>query len=228
MPCRKGAEAMSLADSTVDKLRGAFASLEGGPPEGEQCPGPETLWAAVHCELPPAGALAVAKHTSVCADCAAEWRLAMRSEGAGGADTASPMRSSMALVQRWGAVAATAIFLIVAVVVVREFRKPETPSFRATEQIEIRSLVPEDEALPRDAVVLSWSPAGEGAVYSVDVATRDLTPIASKRDLSSTDFAVPREALDGLPAGETLTWKVEARLPDGRWVASEAFLIRIE
>jgi hypothetical protein len=219
---------MSRDDSTVDKLRGVFASLEGGPPEGERCPKPETIWASVHCELEPMAAQAVVKHTAVCADCAAEWRLAMRSEEAGGSETASPMRSSMALVQRWGAVAAMATFLIVAVAVVREFRKPETPSFRATEEIEIRSLVPEDEALPRDAVVLRWSPTEEGAVYSVDVATQDLTPVASRRDLAEAEFVVPREALEELPAGATLTWKVEARLPDGRRAVSGAFLVKID
>jgi len=219
---------MSRDDSTVDRLRGAFASLDGGPPEGERCPGPETIWASVHCELEPMAAQAVVKHTAVCADCAAEWRLAMRSEEAAGSETTSPMRPSMALVQRWGAVAAMATLLIVTVAVVREFRQPETPSFRATEEIEIRSLVPEDKALPRDAVVLRWSPAEEGAVYSVDVATQELTAVASKRDLAEAEFIVPPEALEGLPAGATLTWKVQARLPDGRWVASRAFLARIE
>jgi len=219
---------MTRDDSTVEKLRGVFASLEGGPPESERCPNPKTILAAVQCEMPPAGALAVVIHTSVCPDCAAAWRLAMRSEGAGGAETASPMRSSMALVQRWGAVAATAIFLIVAVAVVREFRKPDTPTSRATAETEIRSLVPEGAALSRDAFVLRWSPVGEGAVYSVEVSTRDLTPVVSRRDFSGTEFVIPREALDGLSAGETLTWKVEARQPDGRRAASGAFVVRIE
>jgi len=157
---------MSNEERSTENLRRAFASVEGGPPEGENCPDVETIWQAMHCELTPDEAQAVVEHTAVCGDCADEWRIAMRSETAA--------RSSRTLSQRYGFLAAAAIFMIVVVagvVAVQQglFRKPAVPEYRETQTTVIRSLVPEDQPLARDRAVLRWSSPGEETRYSRDI-----------------------------------------------------------
>jgi len=216
---------MSHEERSMEKLRRAFASLEGGPPEGVKCPEVETIWQAIHCELPSDEAEAVVEHTAVCADCADEWRIAMRSETAA--------RSSRALSQRYGFLAAAAVLMIViigGVVAVQQglFREPAAPEYRETQTAVIRSLVPEDQPLARDRAVLRWTSLAEGARYSINVATQDLTSLASASSLTAPEFVIPQDALEGLAPGTTIVWSVEARLSDGRRVVSTAFINTIE
>jgi len=129
----------------------------------------------------------------------------------------------------WAGLAATAALLVVAVVAVYQIvgPVPTEPVYRATDAV-IRPLIVDDLALSKEEAVLRWSSAGDDALYSVEVGKIDLTPIASAHDLKETEFLIPLEALEGLESGEIIVWQVEALLPDGRTVVSEAFVNRVE
>ena len=105
---------------------------------------------------------------------------------------------------------------------------PGAPVYRDPGAGRLESLVPEDVSHSRDDVVLRWSPVGDGASYRVEVGTLDLSAVASGYELADPEFRVPASALEDLPAGATLVWKVEALLPDGDRIVSDAFLLRIE
>jgi len=211
----------------TDKLLRSFAALDEHERAGT-CPRAETIWDAVHARLPGDRARRVVEHIASCPSCACDWRVAMRSDQpiAQDAPAAAPRHST-----RWS-VLATAATLVLAAALVTVLRNVDTgpgdPVYRTGADSTIRCLVPEDEALPRARAVLRWSPVGEDALYSVEVGTLDLLPIASAHHLTEAEFAVPRQALESVGAGESIVWQVEASLPDGRHVASEAFLSRIE
>ena len=70
----------TAAPDGLEPLRRAFARVPDDGPGAltpvESCPEPDTVWAAVHRELPPAEIEAIVLHTARCAPCAEEWRLA--------------------------------------------------------------------------------------------------------------------------------------------------------
>jgi hypothetical protein len=218
---------MTGVSPTGEKLRQAFAALDEQQHVGE-CPGPETIWDAVHARLSADEASGVVDHIAVCPSCAADWRIAMRSDQrdvAGSVVAMKPRRTSL----RWTALATAATVIMAALLVtVFRYRDADVPVYRTGDEARIESLVPEDQALSRDGAVLRWSPVGEDALYSVEVGTLGLVPLASAHDLSAAEFTVPPEALHSVAAGESIVWQVEATLPDGRHVASEAFISRIE
>jgi hypothetical protein len=172
----------------------------------------------------------VIDHFIACPSCAADWRAAKGWES----DVETPaepeaLRDARRPVVRWAGLAAAAAIFLVGVVAVYQFvaAVPSGPVSRTADET-IRSLVPEEDVLPRDAAVLRWTPVGEDAVYSVEIGKIDLTTLASARELGETEFTVPPRALESVEAGESIVWQVEAQLPDGRRIASEAFLNRIE
>jgi hypothetical protein len=132
---------------------------------------------------------------------------------------------------RWAMTGAAAALILVGFLAVYQgtdlFRAPES-TYRAPENEAIRSLVPDGEVLPRDEAVLRWTPLADGARYSVEVGLPDLTPLASGYDLLETEYRIPTGALEPVDPGGTVAWQVEAKLPDGRRIVSEAFLARIE
>jgi hypothetical protein len=218
---------MSGVSSTGEKLRQAFAALDEHRHVGE-CPGAETIWDAVHSRLSADETSGVVDHIAVCPSCAADWRIAMRSDQrdvAGSVVAMKPRRTTL----RWTALAAAATVIMAALLVtVFRDRDPGVPVYRTGDEARIESLIPEDHVLSREAATLRWSPAGKDALYSVEVGTLELVPLASAHDLKATEFTVPSEALRSVAAGESIVWQVEASLPDGRHVASEAFITRIE
>jgi hypothetical protein len=218
---------MTGVSPTGEKLRQAFAALDEHQHAGE-CPGPETIWDAVHARLSAEEASGVVDHIAACPSCAADWRIAMRSDQREVPGSVVPMRPRRTTL-RW-TVFATAATVILAALLVTVFRDRDAgvPVYRTGDEARIESLVPEDHVLSREAAALRWSPAGEDALYSVEVGTLELVPLASAHDLKATEFTVPSEALRSVAAGESIVWQVEASLPDGRHIASEAFISRIE
>lgn len=223
---------MSGHEAVTDRLRRAFAELDEHRQSG-LCPDPGTIWDGVHGRLDPPLARDVAIHLAACAACAADWRIAMRSEQRGAClHPATSVNSQPAgRAARWTALAAAATLLLAALVfTVSQVGDPTVtvPVYREAGDSLIRSLLPDGSAVPRRHALLRWTPVGEDALYSIEVGTLTLAPLASAHDLKITEFVIPGEALRSVGDGESIVWQVEASLPDGRRVASEAFVVRIE
>lgn len=218
---------MKLNESTVEKLRSSFAARDETRTAGGECPDTEKIWDAVGGTLGPEETRQLVDHFVACPSCATDWRMAMPAGTAAGAKVVAfrPRRR----IAQWAGLAAAAAVAAFAFIAVYQWITPDPyePVYRATDAI-IRTLVAEDVALPRKQAVLRWTPAGEDARYSVEVGKTDLTPLASAHDLKETEFVIPPEALGGLDAGTTIVWQVEALLPDGRRIVSEAFVNRVE
>lgn len=203
-----------------DRLRSSFAALDENL-RTEGCPDPATIWDAVHARLNPSRIRQVIEHTALCPSCASDWRVAMRSP------TAEAAGSS----RGWPRFAAVAAILLAAIVFgVSRFGDPAPgiPVYRTSTDSTIRSLLPPDESISRGKALLRWNAIGEGALYDVEVGTLDLTPLATAREIEETEFLIPAPALDSLADGESIVWRIEATLPDGRHVSSEAFITRLE
>jgi hypothetical protein len=63
--------------SELERLRVAFQGTIPSRERGARCPSPERIWRAVHEELNPERVREVVGHTSLCSECAEDWRLAM-------------------------------------------------------------------------------------------------------------------------------------------------------
>ena len=127
------------------------------------------------------------------------------------------------------AAALAAILALVAVVVPWDtVLRPASPGPRSGQHDGIESLVPDGAILPADEFTLRWSPAPEGARYTVRVTDSRLRHVAAGEALVRAEFTVPEEALTGLAAGDIVLWQVEAVLPDGSRVTSRTFSSRLQ
>ncbi|HEX3556959.1 MAG TPA: hypothetical protein VIA62_27355 [Thermoanaerobaculia bacterium] len=209
------------------KLRAAFTAPATASPPSEDCPSPETIWAAVRGELPPQALREVVDHTARCAACAEDWRLAVEVDRQAAAQTKTAPEK--VIVGRFGrfrplvAAAALAAGLLVAVGVYRQAIVPSQPIYRETQQTQVRSLLPAGQALPRQAAVLRWTPLAGAASYDVSVSTEDLRQVATAQGQTAAQYRLPPAALAGLPAGARLLWQVDALFPDGHHVTSPTF-----
>lgn len=223
---------MSPESSVVERLRAAFAADDRGPEAGGTCPEPGELWDALHGLLEAEPARRIVQHLARCPSCAAEWRVGMTggtSELAAkaAADRPAATRGRRRVLVGIAGAAAIAAGLAVVVIAPGLWQAERPAGFRGAEGA-IRSLVPEDRALPREACVLRWSEVSPQARYSVHVTLPTLEPLVEAHGLELAEYTVPAGALAGLPPGATLVWRVEARLPDGGRVPSPAFVQRIE
>lgn len=216
-------------DQELTHWRAAFATPAAAAPAPEDCPAPETVWAAVRGELPPHEMREVVDHTARCAACAEDWRLAVEVDRQSTPQTqAVPGKVIVGRFGQWRrpvfAAAALAAGLLVAVGVYREasVSKP-TPIFREGEATQVRSLLPAGKALPRQGAVLRWTPLAGAASYDVSVSTEDLRQVASAQGQTVAAYRLPEATLAGLPAGTKLLWQVEAVFPDGHRVTSSTF-----
>lgn len=208
------------------RLRAAFQAPAGPAPAPETCPAPETLWAGVRGELQPQQMRDVLDHTASCASCAEDWRLAaeVEREASRGA-TAAPGK---VIVGRFGrfrslaAAAAIAAGLLVAVNVYRD-SGPREPTYREAGQTDVRSLLPEGQALPRQGAVLRWTPVPGATSYDVQVSTEDLQVVATAQGQTGTEYRIPESGLAGLAPGTNLLWQVDAVFPDGTRRSSPTF-----
>jgi hypothetical protein len=102
------------------------------------------------------------------------------------------------------------------------------PAFRDGSPVEITTPLPDGLALPRDRFVLKWTGLPEGSLATVELADEDLHLLHRAEEQSSDSVRIPAQDLAGVPAGTPLLWRVEAILPDGRLVSSQAFRVRID
>ncbi len=214
----------------TSRLKEAWEALsERAEPQGD-CPEPEKLLEAVRGTLPPEETRELVAHFSGCPACAEAWRLARELEAGTGSGERQPAPRESGGRRRMLWAAAAGVVLLVAVIHqlwVRSGTSP-TPVYRDEVPTTIRSLVPEDEPLPREDFLLRWSPGPAGSLYEVEVTTASLVVVASAPDLEEPSYQVPPSALADLPAAARLYWRVETTLPDGSRVASQTFLAQLK
>jgi hypothetical protein len=206
-----------------ERLRAAFQARRTRATQ-ESCPAAADLWSAVRGEGSLESRRALVDHTSACGACAEAWRLAMDVSR----DLASARRPWHGSFAALAAAAALVLALGGGVWLSWMPGHVETPGFRGGEAPVIRSLVREDEALPRRDFRLRWSPGPDGSHYDVRVTTESLQVLAGGQRLAEPFFLVPESALAPLPKDSRILWRVEAALPDGERVASATFVTRLE
>ncbi len=213
---------MMTGSDEITRLREAFSACDASAAAAGNCPPAEKIWEALRGELPPDQVREVVDHTSGCASCAADWRLAHALEKQSGDAIAVPeaaavRRARFRTLQPWLA-AAAAVAVIVVGVRWSEWGVPgQEPVLRdGTEQtaMAIRSLIPEEQALSRQHCLLRWS-GPEDAYYRIEVSTEQLEIIATEQDLRTREYLVPESSLARYPNATKLLWLVDAVLPDG-------------
>lgn len=88
---------------------------------------------------------------------------------------------------------------------------------------EIRSLVAEDQLLPRDRFVLRWSGLPPGTLCDLRVTTARGELVDSAADLAEPEYQVPAEKLSRLETGAALFWYVSS---DG--LSGPRFRVQVE
>ena len=215
----------------VTQLRAAFALLSENAVPGPDCPTPDSIWETLRGGMSASSTATIVEHTSRCHACAEAWRLGreLMGEQRVGSSRARAMWPGARSLGVWASLAAAALVIVAVGIGVFLKSSSQPPDvLRAGAEADIQSLLPETVPLPRAACVLKWSVPAEGARYTIRVATQDLSPIASARDLAQPAYQVPMKSLEALSPGATIVWRVEADLPDGRRIASQAFMNRIE
>lgn len=223
---------MSDRPADPERLRKAFVVSAESKTRTEDCPSAEDFWSAARNELPPARTEELALHTAECGTCAKAWRLARDISAEALGDITEEGTASVPTRRigwrRLAAVAAAAVIIIaVGLQMPGWLAPPEKPAVRTSPEETIRTLLAQDELLPRDACILRWA-GPEGASYRVRVATQDLEVLVESGELDATDYRVPPQALASLPPGGSFVWQVTARLPDGRRPMPRAFRARVE
>ena len=222
---------MNEGNQELDWLRAAFTAPAKAAAEPH--PEPDTIWAAVKGELPPQQMREVVEHTAMCASCAEDWRLAAEFSKESVAEATRPAANVVyGRFRQWrpfAAVAAMAAGILIVIGIQSDDAvKPVDPGYRNEQRTEVRSLLPEGQALPRQAATLRWAPVPGASSYNVQVTTEDLRAIASQESLTGTEYRLPESALTGLPAGSQLLWQVEAVFPDGTRQPSETFFTPLQ
>ncbi|HEY0514222.1 MAG TPA: hypothetical protein VGH73_20125 [Thermoanaerobaculia bacterium] len=215
-------------------LRAAFAA-PGPAPDPGSCPAPETIWSAVRGELPPQQTREVVAHTALCPACAEDWRLAAELNRHPAGETAgeiaaapgAPGRVIRGRFGRWRPLAAAAALAAGLLIGVGVYRTgglgPQEPVYREARHEGIRSLLADQQALPRQAAVLRWTPLPGAVSYDVQVSTQDLRSVAAAKGLAVAEYRVPESALATLPPGTRLLWLVDAVRADGSRETSPTF-----
>ena len=223
-----------ITPELIRLLREAYASAPPGTASGP-CGDPVEIWQAVQGGLPPARVADLLDHALSCTACDRAFVLARtllrQTAVAGPAGTELPpvsIRRRPALTRRTvfaglGLVAAAAV----AVLALRRPQTVEAPPFREVPSESITAL-PGTEHLPRDRFLLRWSGGPPGTRYSLWVATLELRELYSKPRLEVPEHLIPASALEAVPSGQEILWRVEARLPDDRHLSSPAFRTRVE
>jgi len=190
----------------------------------------ETIWRAAAGELSPDETAAVLDRALSSPEDAEAWALAAAiragAEAAGENPSASgsPAGSRTA---RWILLAAAAV-VVVGIALPFLVRGPgDGTVFRGEGNPAGSSLLAEGAAVPRDAVLLRWTPGPEGSTYDVVVSREDLEPVLEAHGLKRSELHVPAAALASLPDGALLLWQVTVHTPEGTEERSATHTIRL-
>lgn len=234
----------------IERLRRAFSTYDDPEIEGEEIDA-ERIYFAAAGELPEDERRAVIDQVATSAAGAEIWRLAVelqRAEAKGAqadeeaafeADELDEQPSGEVIPFRVAAPAPrrffprrtlTAIAAVLAAAIgfgLWTRMHAPAPELRGEGTI-LSATIADGERLPRGAFRLVWVPLPDAGVrYTVRVTTEDLRQVAEARRLETPWYLVPESALAALPAGTRLLWQVEARVADGRTVASPAYEVEI-
>jgi hypothetical protein len=208
----------------LERLRARYLeSLRDSTPSTGDVPDAELIWDAVSGALPPEERRRIVDRVAMEPAWAEAWRLASEIHGAVASERAS---SGFWQSHRYLAAAASVAILVGAGIIAREVLAPE-PVYRDPGRVAIESLVPENETVPREELVLRWSAVETGARYDVMVTTESLQVVSQARDLGEPEHRVPAERLSEIPSGGKLYWQVTARLPGGAEDRSRTFVVTI-
>lgn len=216
-----------MSDTLDRREREQWQSALAGAGEGHsrrpECPSPERIWQAAHGELEAAEVRQTLDHAIGCAGCSLAWRLAAEVETNERSPDVGvwPARRSP---WRWALPTAAAIVVVALLApLLLEREQPTDDVVREAPRLAIRSLV-EGQTLDRQDCELRWTPVPETTAYSVLVGTEDLDVLLRSVGLTTPELRVPAEALDPLPGGSSLVWRVEAQLEDGGRLSSPSFV----
>lgn len=212
----------------LEALRSAFAA--DADRVRATCPAPDELWDGARGGLNPDRLSRLVDHVSDCPACAEAWQIAI--EVMNNRDVTTAAHAGVArrpVWWQWGAVAAAAAAIVIAAVVFPRYRAaPPQDVYRTDMTPPIRSLLTDGAAVPRDRVLLRWAPVADGVRYFVEIATEDLTVVDTAENLTTAEHLVPASALAALAPGTKLIWHVQATLPDGRRLRSQAFTLIVQ
>jgi hypothetical protein len=197
----------------------------------EDCPTADDIWSALHLELPAADRLRIIDHTAECPVCAEAWRLAMEMENA----DSTEIEALPALVpwhrrpSAWARLAAAMAIIAFGTVLALRWPTPSPdPVVRDRPANAIRSLLAENASLPKDAFRLEWSSGPAGSRYDVIVTTTGLDDVANVRAIERTELTIEPGRLAPFAPGTRLLWRVVARTPDGRTIASPTYAVIVQ
>lgn len=221
---------MTTAGFSDARLRESIAGMAEIVGSDDDCPEADHLVLSGRGELNPSDDEAIVLHIADCTACAAAWRIA-RDVGPARVPAVHPAARKTTLQRTWVRVAAAAAMLLVVSSAGWYLMAPdrENPTvYREQEDELLRSLLVEDEALPRDRFLLRWSAGPEGTAYDVLVTSERMEPLSRGLGLDRPEFQVSEGELGALEPGSRVLWQVTALLPDGRRIESHTFFVRIE
>lgn len=205
-----------------------MGAIDGVP--SEDMPSAETIWAAVHGELPRREAEAVLDAAMRDPVAHEELRLALAVQDEIDAISDATLHTPQAP-RRWGpwlvaGLAAAAAVLLLAT-------RPPDPPMPDGRDAHYRgdaggatSLV-DAPSLPVDAFELAWE-AEAGAHYELRISTDAPSLLLRKRGLTEPRFAVPPSTFDGVPSGTRILWQVDVVRPDNSRSRSATYVVRLE
>lgn len=213
---------------SLEDLRRGFEALSETSAPRLDCPEAGAIWDALRVETSSRDVESVVEHIARCFACAEAWRLGVETAGRPRLPVVS--RAPAAGFRMWAGLAAAAVVVLGAGLGVILIMPRGTPPvvMRAGAEAAITSLVPETTPLPRGACHLRWSSPSAQARYTLRVGLEDLSPVAFAQNLDRPEYTIPAKSLEKVPPGAILVWRVEADLPDGRHLASPAFMNRVE
>jgi hypothetical protein len=220
-----------ITADVIRRLREAYAS---GTPRvaGSGCEEPERIWEAVQGSLDAERVGRLLDHASACSACDRAFQVArelQRQLPAEAKRTVVPIQAA----RRWirpqaltGALLAAAAAIIAVVAIRRE----EVLSGRVLRESASHRIValPGEDHLRRDQFRLRWSAGPKGTLYELWVTTPELREVYRAGKLQEAEAQVPATALEAIPPGAAVLWRVEAWFPDGGHVASPAFRTWVE
>jgi len=221
---------MSDKQFSEERLRDLLASVAETAGDGADCPDPNRLWLSGRDELDPAENERVVAHLADCTNCGMAWRVARDLAPRTAVIELEGKRSWIPLTN-WMRLAAAAV-LIIAVGGAYYLLSPRVvdreSAYRTQDNGSLHSLVDETVPLPRNDFVLRWTAGPEGTLYDVIVTSETMEILARGLELDEPEYQVSATALDAVEPGSRVFWQVSARLPDGRHMESDAFIVLVE
>lgn len=210
---------MSPQQEELEKLSRAWAARDQSSAH-EQHPSAEELYEAAAGNLGRERRLEIIDHVAKCAECTQAWRISLE---------VGAREAQVPVTQRpWRFALAASVILAVGLVTYLIIPVDRgTPQYREVAD-PLAPVSAIGSVLPRDRFVLRWSAGPPGTTYVVRLSTADLASLLVQSDIAATELIVPSSALASVKAGEELLWQVEAKLPDGRRVASQTYVVRVQ